>query len=71
MLDILRVLRAHVARKYGKQIRAAEAWGVSPVFVSRVLSGQKQPTEAILADAGIQRNITYTYVFKDDHDPSR
>lgn len=60
-IDLLPELRAHVARKYVKQNRAAEAWGVSCAFVSAVLTGRKEPTAAILADAGIKRIVTYVF----------
>lgn len=59
--DILAELRAHVARKYIKQCRAASAWGLSPAFVSAVLTGRKEPTKQILDDAGIERVTTYKY----------
>jgi hypothetical protein len=58
-IDICAELRAHVARKYGKQKHAAAAWGVSNAFVSSVLSGRKTPTEQILADAGLVRAVIY------------
>lgn len=54
-VDITAELRAHVARKYGKQHRAAVAWGVSGAYVSRVLSGLAPPTETMLSDAGYER----------------
>lgn len=54
-IDIKAELRAHIARKYGKQKGAAVAWGVSSAYVSLVLSGIKPPNETMLADAGFKR----------------
>lgn len=53
-VNLLPFLRAHVASKYETQAEAARRWGVSPTFVSMVLSGTKHPTAAILADAGLE-----------------
>lgn len=53
-VDILEELRAHIARKYKRQIRAAEAWGVTPAFVSLVLQGKKKPNATMLEDVGFE-----------------
>lgn len=54
-VDIVVELRAHIARKYKTQRKAAEAWNVSGAFVSLVLNEQKQPNETMLEDAGFKR----------------
>lgn len=58
-VDIQAELRAHIARKYGRQARAAEAWKVSEAFVSSVLKGRKNPSETMLADVGYERVVQY------------
>lgn len=55
VVDVIPELRAHIARKYVKQARAAEAWGVSGPYVSKVLNGNAPPTKVMLDDAGIER----------------
>jgi len=47
------MLRGHIRRKYRTQAAAARAWGVQSVFVSRVLSGERPPTDTMMSDAGI------------------
>jgi len=50
-------LLIHIRRKYGRQQDAAEAWGVSAVFVSLVLSGKKSPNKTMLEELGYTRHV--------------
>jgi hypothetical protein len=70
-VDLLPVLRAHVKAKYGTQVRAAAAWGVTGVFVNMVLQGQRTPNATILADAGLVRVVQYYHAHRGtpDADP--
>lgn len=52
-------LRAHIAHCYSSQSEAARQWNVSPVFVCRVLKGDKPPTEIMLAELGLERAVIY------------
>lgn len=54
-IDICAELRAHIARKYKRQIVAAKAWGVSQGFISMAINGQRNPTDAMLSDMGLMR----------------
>jgi predicted XRE-type DNA-binding protein len=58
-VNIQAELRAHIARKYVKQVKAAEAWGVSQAYVSSVLKGRKNPNDTMLEDAGFERVVQY------------
>lgn len=54
--QITQELRMQIARKYkGRQSNAAEAWGVTPSFVSQVMSMDKKPCESMLQDIGYKR----------------
>lgn len=53
--DVLGELRAHIARKYKTQSKAAQAWGISSAMVSKVLAGNTPPTDTMLKDAGIEK----------------
>ncbi len=61
-VTIQEALWLHMRRKYGSQTKFAEAVGVSTAFISAVLKGEKQPTETILLDAGIE--ITKQWSFR-------
>lgn len=61
-IDIAAEMRAHVARHYRTQLAAAAAWGVSAAFVSAVLNGHKRPTDAMLAEIGFARVVSYVKV---------
>lgn len=47
-------------KPYGQQKEAASALGVSPQYLSDVLSGKRDPGPAILKALGLRRAITYT-----------
>jgi len=51
--SLCETLLLHIRRKYALQKTAAEAWGVSSPFVSKVLHGRALPTKVMLDDAGI------------------
>lgn len=57
--DMILVLRNHIRRTHRTQNIAARAWGVTPAFVSMILNGHKAATDAILAEAGLERVVTY------------
>ena len=61
-IDIREVVRAHVAKKYGTQRAAADAWGVTQPFVCAVLNGQRPVTAAMAADAGYELVQTSKWV---------
>lgn len=42
-----------IIQKHGSQKAAAEHWGVSPSFVSQVVTGGKFPNAAMLRDIGL------------------
>jgi hypothetical protein len=54
-VDIIEELRVYIARNHKTQSAAAEHWAVSRNFVSMVMLGKKQPTEAMIRDAGCKR----------------
>ena len=54
-------LRAHIANEYGCNARAAEAWDVSPAFVSYVAAGKKPPPVWLLQELGYQRKTEVMY----------
>jgi hypothetical protein len=54
--EITQELRMQIARKYkGRQSNAAEAWGVTPSFVSMVMAQHKKPSQSMLDDIGYMR----------------
>lgn len=55
-------LRGYIARVHKTQAVAAAHWGVSAVWVNKVLNGHSAPTKAMLDDIGLERvepSITY------------
>lgn len=54
-------LEWHVGNTYGSHTAAAKAWGVSDSFVSNVLRGRKPPTNAMLAEIGMQKRTVTVY----------
>ncbi len=56
---LARMIEEHVYFKYHSQSNAAEAWGVKPSFVCRVISGDRPPTDAMLRDARIELVAVY------------
>lgn len=71
-VDIAAEMRAHVARHYITQAKAAEVWGVSTSMVSKVLAGTIQPTKTMLDDAGFEAIKTdVKYVHKQKKEKSQ
>lgn len=60
-IDFLRLLRLACAAA-GGQARFAEKIGVTPAYVSAVMSGGKAPSERMLAAAKIRRVVTYEII---------
>lgn len=66
-IDIRAVVKAHIAKKYGTQKAAAQAWGVSGTYVSRVLAGDKMMPDFMANDAGykiVQREAAWVRISK-------
>lgn len=53
-VDIRAVVKAHVKKKYGTQVAAAAAWGLSPAYVSDVLNGHRMMPDVMANDAGYE-----------------
>ena len=53
------MLLRHIRATYKTQSAAAIAWGVQRPWVSRIVSGHKPPTDAMLAEAGIELMAVY------------
>ncbi len=66
-VDITVELRVYIARTFKTQCAAAAWWGLTPAYVSMILSGKKKPTDKMLEDAGyalVQPEATYVRVKK-------
>jgi transcriptional regulator with XRE-family HTH domain len=61
-LEIQAALRAHWKEKDGSLDRAAARLGWSQPTLSAILRGASWPSDAILADAGIDVTVTVTRV---------
>ena len=55
--QVLEMLRSRVGWKGGSKFAAS--LGVSPAFVSNVLTGQKRPTQAMLDLIGVEKVTIY------------
>lgn len=64
-----RLLSTHVAKRYGTQRAAADAWGVSRPFVSQMLAGKRLIPDAIAAEIGVKRVRVTGYVKRDARRP--
>lgn len=54
-------IRQHIKRKYETQGQAAQHMGFSRQYVSQVLTGESNPSQKILAFAGLKKVTTITY----------
>lgn len=57
-------VRAHILRTYRKQKHAAERWGISQAFISKVVTGKVPPPKWLLDEMGLVRRVIY--MAKDD-----
>jgi len=48
-------LRGYIGRVHKTQTAAAAHWGVSVVWVNKVLNGHRSPTKPMLDDIGVER----------------
>lgn len=48
-------LRGYIARVHKTQAVAAKHWGVSTVWVNKVINGHSAPTKEMLDDIGLER----------------
>jgi predicted transcriptional regulator len=53
--ELLHKLRVHIVDKYKTQKKAADHWGFSSTYISRILNGHNEPTEAMLSEMGLKR----------------
>lgn len=53
-VDIREVVKAHIDKKYKTQKAAAEAWGISPAYVSDVLKGKRMMPDVMANAAGYE-----------------
>ena len=58
--DMLKKLKGFIYSEYGTAKKYAESKGVTPPFVSAVLTGKKEATKEMLADAGITKTTIYS-----------
>lgn len=52
-------VRIHILRTYGKQKHAAEKWGVSKTFISKVVNEKSPPPAWLLEEMGLERRVIY------------
>lgn len=57
-------LLIHIKEEYGSQKKAAEAWGIDPAIVSKMITGVKPIYDNVLEEIGykkeVKKLITYT-----------
>jgi len=53
----LNELKTHIIKKFGSQKDAAESWGVTPAYVSAVITGKTNVPDWMVTDAGFKRII--------------
>jgi len=53
----LNELKTHIIKQFGSQKDAAEAWNVTPAYVSAVLTGKTKAPDWMITDAGFKRII--------------
>lgn len=57
--QVLIGLEDHIRRRYVTQTAAADAWNVSPSFVTAVLKNRRPPTDQMLSEIGYKRVDAY------------
>jgi predicted XRE-type DNA-binding protein len=66
--QMVQELKLHIIKKHGTQAKAAQHWGVSEPMLSRVMNHKIIPSEAMMADLGlelVQAQPTYKRVKKE------
>lgn len=53
------LVRIHIIRTYGKQKNAAEKWGVSQAYVTKVVNEKSPPPAWLLEEMGLERRVIY------------
>lgn len=69
-IDMFRIVRTTIRAKYGNQRCFAETVGVSPQYVSDMLSGRSPITPAVLQACGLRRREVYEIIPTSDAAPS-
>ena len=57
--DMLKKLKGYIYSEFGNAKNYAEYKGVSTAFISAVLNGKKEPTESILSDVAMSKEVIY------------
>lgn len=52
-------IRIHIVRTYGKQKNAAQKWGVSQAYVSKLVNEESPPPTWLLEEMGLERRVIY------------
>jgi predicted XRE-type DNA-binding protein len=52
--EMTRALKMHIIKTHGTQAKAAQHWGVSQPMLSRVMNHKVIPSEAMMADLGVE-----------------
>lgn len=60
--NMVRKLKRLVFDKYDTWANAAREWNISAAYASKVKTGQKAPTQAMLDDLGYKKEIIERYV---------
>ena len=54
-VNIQMELRLYILKTHKTQVKAAAWWAMSPGYLSEILAGKRDPTAAMLRDAGFVR----------------
>jgi len=59
---MLKKLKGYIYSEFGNAKKYAEHKGISRAFVSAVLTGKSEPTESMLSDASISKEVIYSQI---------
>lgn len=63
--QVLVGLEAHIRERYVTQTAAADAWDVSPSFVTAVLKNRRPPTDQMLSEIGYKKVDAYVPIVQE------
>ncbi|MGB1309971.1 MAG: hypothetical protein ACPG47_02115 [Leucothrix sp.] len=61
-IHFLKGLKNYITEEYGNQYKAAKHWGITPTFLSLILSGKRGVPDVILEDLGYTKKVVVQYI---------